>query len=58
MMIVIVGLLKEAVGAAFCSVTTFFLVFVAGVFVLSAMLHPQVKIYVTGLLPFVNVVDT
>ncbi|VDI58932.1 chitin synthase [Mytilus galloprovincialis] len=41
MMIVIVGLLKEAVGAAFCSVTTFFLVFVAGVFVLSAMLHPQ-----------------
>ncbi|KAK3082737.1 hypothetical protein FSP39_003848 [Pinctada imbricata] len=41
MMVVIVGLLLEAVGAGLCSVTTIFLIFVAGVFVVSAMLHPQ-----------------
>jgi hypothetical protein len=43
MMIVIVGLLREAAEAQFCSVTTFFLVFVAGIFVISAFLHPQVN---------------
>ena len=42
-MIVIVGLLREAAEAQFCSVTTFFLVFVAGIFVISAFLHPQVN---------------
>ncbi|XP_021365805.1 uncharacterized protein LOC110458442 isoform X2 [Mizuhopecten yessoensis] len=41
MMVVFIGLLKEAAGAGFCSVTTVFLLFVAGVFVLSACLHPQ-----------------
>ncbi|XP_071123865.1 chitin synthase chs-2-like [Mytilus edulis] len=41
MMIVIVGLIKEAVVAQWCSVTTIFLLFVASAFVLSAMLHPQ-----------------
>ena len=43
MMIVIVGLLREAAEAQFCSVTTFFLVFVAGIFIISAFLHPQVN---------------
>jgi chitin synthase len=41
MMVVIVGLLVEAAGAGLCSVTTLFLLFVTGVFVLSALLHPQ-----------------
>lgn len=43
MMIVIVGLLKEAVEAKWCSVTTFFLLFVSLSFVISALLHPQVR---------------
>lgn len=41
MMIVIVGLLRQAAQFGMCSITTIFLVFVAGVFVLSAFLHPQ-----------------
>ncbi|XP_061164529.1 chitin synthase chs-2-like [Saccostrea echinata] len=41
MMVVLVGLLVEAAGAGLCSVTTLFLLFVAGVFVVSALLHPQ-----------------
>uniref|UniRef100_K1Q406 chitin synthase n=1 Tax=Magallana gigas TaxID=29159 RepID=K1Q406_MAGGI len=41
MMVVLVGLLVEAAGAGLCSVTTLFLLFVSGVFVLSALLHPQ-----------------
>ena len=41
-MLVLVGLLKQAAENGFCSVTTVFLCFVAGVFVLSAFLHPQV----------------
>ncbi|KAL3854410.1 hypothetical protein ACJMK2_013680 [Sinanodonta woodiana] len=41
MMIVIVGLLRQAAQFGLCSVTTMFLLFVAGVFVLSAFLHPQ-----------------
>ena len=42
MMIVIVGLLKQASEYGFESVTTIFLLFVAGVFVISAFIHPQV----------------
>ncbi|KAK3593492.1 hypothetical protein CHS0354_037014 [Potamilus streckersoni] len=41
MMIVIVGLLRQAAQFGWCSVTTMFLLFVAGIFVLSAFLHPQ-----------------
>ncbi|KAL4217427.1 Chitin synthase 2 [Mactra antiquata] len=41
MMIVIVGLLRQAALYGWCSVTTIFLSFVGGVFVLSAFLHPQ-----------------
>ncbi|XP_053386467.1 chitin synthase chs-2-like isoform X2 [Mercenaria mercenaria] len=41
MMLVIVGLLKQAADNGFCSVTTVFLCFVAGVFVLAAFIHPQ-----------------
>ena len=42
MMLVIVGLLKQAADNGFCSVTTLFLCFVAGVFILAAFIHPQV----------------
>ncbi|XP_053386745.1 chitin synthase chs-2-like isoform X3 [Mercenaria mercenaria] len=41
MMLVIVGLLKQAADNGFCSVTTVFLCFVVGVFVLAAFIHPQ-----------------
>ncbi|WAR10593.1 CHS2-like protein [Mya arenaria] len=41
MMIVIVGLLRQAAEFGICSVTTAFLIFVAGVFVLAAFIHPQ-----------------
>ncbi|XP_048773867.2 chitin synthase chs-1-like isoform X2 [Ostrea edulis] len=41
MMVVLVGLMVEAVTAGFCSVTTLFLVFVVGVFFVSAVIHPQ-----------------
>ena len=43
MMVVIVGLLKQAAELQFDSITTVFLVFVAGVFVIAAFIHPQVK---------------
>ncbi|KAL3854141.1 hypothetical protein ACJMK2_013419, partial [Sinanodonta woodiana] len=41
MMVVIVGLLKQAAENGFCSVTTIFLTLVAGIFVLAAFIHPQ-----------------
>ncbi|XP_061164528.1 chitin synthase chs-2-like [Saccostrea echinata] len=41
MMVVLVGLLVEAATAGFCSVTTLFLLFVVGVFLVSAIVHPQ-----------------
>ena len=44
MMIVLVGLLINAADNGFCSVTTIFLLFVAGVFVISAFLHPRVSL--------------
>ena len=42
MMWVLVGLLVEANGAGFCSVTTIFLLFVVGVMIFTALLHPLV----------------
>ncbi|XP_052237923.1 chitin synthase chs-2-like [Dreissena polymorpha] len=41
MMLVIVGLIKQAAENGFCSVTTVFLCFVAGVFIIASFLHPQ-----------------
>ncbi|XP_062614047.1 chitin synthase chs-2-like [Saccostrea cucullata] len=41
MLVVLIGLLKEGVEAQFCSVTTVFFCFVAGVFVIAAILHPK-----------------
>jgi hypothetical protein len=47
MMVVIVGLLRQAASYGMCSITTLFLVFVAGVFVVSALIHPQVNLFIT-----------
>ncbi|XP_062614046.1 chitin synthase-like [Saccostrea cucullata] len=41
MMVVLIGLIKEGVESQFCSVTTVFFCFVAGVFVVAALIHPQ-----------------
>ncbi|XP_046337442.2 chitin synthase chs-1-like [Haliotis rufescens] len=41
MTIVLVGLFKQVVESNFCSMTAGFFLFVVGVFLLSAMLHPQ-----------------
>ncbi|KAL4217246.1 Chitin synthase 2 [Mactra antiquata] len=41
MMLVIVGLIKQAADNGFCSITTVFLLFVSGVFIVSAVIHPQ-----------------
>ena len=42
MMLVIVGLIKQAAENGFCSVTTVLMCFIAGVFVVSAFIHPTV----------------
>lgn len=41
MMVVLIGLIKEGVESQFCSVTTVFFCFVAGVFIVAALIHPQ-----------------
>ena len=45
MMVVLIGLVKEGVDSQFCSVTTVFFCFVAGVFITAAFIHPQVIFY-------------
>jgi len=42
MMIVLIGIVLDAVQDGLCSMTTIFILFVVGVFVISAVLHPQV----------------
>lgn len=44
MLVVLIGLLKEGIESQFCSVTTVFFCFVAGVFILAAIMHPKVVI--------------
>lgn len=41
MLIVLIGLLKEGIESQLCSVTTVFFCFVAGVFILAAIMHPM-----------------
>ncbi|XP_041374239.1 chitin synthase chs-2-like [Gigantopelta aegis] len=41
MMVVLVGLIKQIAENGFCSVSTIFLVTLAGIFVISAIIHPQ-----------------
>ncbi|XP_062614043.1 chitin synthase chs-1-like [Saccostrea cucullata] len=56
MLVVLIGLLKEGVEAQFCSVTTVFFCFVAGVFIIAAVLHPmEFACIFHGLLYFLSV---
>ncbi|XP_048237709.1 chitin synthase chs-2-like isoform X3 [Haliotis rufescens] len=41
MMVVLVGILQQVARSGFCSVSTIFLIGVAGIYVTSAFLHPQ-----------------
>ncbi|XP_041375040.1 chitin synthase chs-2-like [Gigantopelta aegis] len=41
MLVVLVGLIKQIAENGFCSVTTVFVITLAGIFVISAILHPQ-----------------
>ncbi|XP_071149918.1 chitin synthase chs-2-like [Mytilus edulis] len=56
MLLVLVGIIKEATEEEFCSVTTVFLCFVAGVFIISAVLHPkEFSCIMHGILYFVSI---
>ncbi|XP_076089023.1 chitin synthase chs-1-like [Mytilus galloprovincialis] len=41
MMIALVGVIRDGIESGLCSVTTIFIIFVVGVFVISAILHPK-----------------
>ena len=43
MVIVMIGVVRIALQEGFCSMTTIFLLFVAAVFIISAILHPKVN---------------
>ncbi|CAC5377819.1 CHS1 [Mytilus coruscus] len=56
MLLVLIGIIKEAAEEEFCSVTTVFLCFVAGVFIISAILHPkEFSCIIHGILYFISV---
>ncbi|KAL8601460.1 hypothetical protein ACOMHN_000402 [Nucella lapillus] len=56
MMLVLVGLLKQAAEFGFCSVTTIFFLAVASIFILTAIFHPQeFKCVLYGFLYFLSV---
>ncbi|VDI69671.1 Hypothetical predicted protein, partial [Mytilus galloprovincialis] len=41
MVIVLIGVIQEAVDEGWCSITAIFLLFVAGVFIVATLLHPK-----------------
>lgn len=43
MVVVLFGLIIDAITSDFCSVTTYFFCYVAGIFLLAAILHPRVS---------------
>lgn len=43
MVIVLIGVIQEAVDEGWCSITAIFLLFVAGVFIVATLLHPKVS---------------
>ncbi|XP_071150256.1 chitin synthase chs-2-like [Mytilus edulis] len=56
MAIVLIGVIRDAVNDGLCSVTTIFIMFVASVFVISAILHPQEFLcLIPGLLYFLAI---
>ena len=48
MVVTLIFLVKEAVESGYCSTTVIFFAFVAGVFVIAAIIHPQVEQKITG----------
>ena len=48
MVVVLFGLIIDAISSGFCSVTTYFFLYVAGIFFVAAVLHPRVM-YMTSL---------
>ncbi|XP_063421976.1 chitin synthase chs-2-like [Mytilus trossulus] len=56
MVIVMIGVIRDALNEGLCSVTTILLLFVAGVFVISAFVHPKEFLCIMpGLLYFVAI---
>jgi len=54
MVIVMIGVVRDAIQDGLCSMTTIFLLFVAGVFIISAFLHPKVNKLENILICFLN----
>ncbi|VDI11124.1 chitin synthase [Mytilus galloprovincialis] len=44
MVIVMIGVIRDALNEGLCSITTILLLFVAGVFVISALVHPKASV--------------
>jgi len=44
-MVVMIGLMKQVADNGLCSVTTVFLIFIGGVFVTAALIHPRVSYF-------------
>ncbi|XP_076094769.1 chitin synthase chs-2-like isoform X3 [Mytilus galloprovincialis] len=56
MVIVMIGVIRDALNEGLCSITTILLLFVAGVFVISALVHPKEFLCIMpGLLYFVAI---
>ncbi|VDH91877.1 chitin synthase, partial [Mytilus galloprovincialis] len=56
MVIVLIGVIQEAVDEGWCSITAIFLLFVAGVFIIATLLHPKEwYCLLPGLLYFVGI---
>lgn len=45
MVVVLIGVIRASVTEGLCSMTTIFLLFVAGVFVIAALIHPKVPYF-------------
>lgn len=56
MVVVMIGVVRDAILEGLCSTTTIFIMFVAGVFVISAILHPkEILCILPGLLYFLAI---
>lgn len=52
MVVVMIGVVRDAILEGLCSTTTIFIIFVAGVFVISAILHPKVNVWMNAEISF------
>ncbi|VDI68956.1 chitin synthase, partial [Mytilus galloprovincialis] len=56
MVVVMIGVVRDAILEGLCSTTTIFIIFVAGVFVISAILHPkEILCILPGILYFLAI---